>query len=416
MRIENSIKALSQISDLYIYSRASLDDIGGLEGLSFYRAYCKDFYFPPSSIQNNIRRFLRRTINFLSRTIIKRNIYTLFEASITFQHLLEIADVLKVDVIWLGYGNISYPLLKFLKSSSSYKVVLDTDSVWSRFVSRGLPYAKNEEERQDIARSAREKEEEEIWGTQLADVTTAVSLIDAEYYRGLAKVPQQIHLFSNVIDVESYKAVPPPIDNFLKPCIYLAGSFGPGSPMDDAARWVINEVLPIVRERIPNVHFYVVGHGSDTTLSDIKDPSVTITGQLISVLEYLCHADVAIVPLRFESGTRFKILEAGACGIPVVSTSLGAEGIPITNGKDILIADEAALFAASIVRLINDNAFAREIAENLRRLVFEKFSVDSLVREGDYILDYLVAGQPKRSLRARLREILPRFEVGVGSC
>ena len=61
----------------------------------------------------------------------------------------------------------------------------------------------------------------------------------------------------------------------------------------------------------------------------------------------------------------------------VVSTILGAEGIPVTNGKDILIADEAAPFAASIVRLINDNAFAREIAENLQQLVFEKFSVAS---------------------------------------
>jgi polysaccharide biosynthesis protein PslH len=411
LRIENSIKALSQISDLYIYSRVSLDDIGGLEGLSFYQAYCKAFYFPPSSIQNNIRRFSRRAINFISRKIIKRNIYTLFEESITFQYLLEIADALKVDVIWLGYGNISYPLLKFLKSSSNYKVVLDTDSVWSRFVSRGLPYAKNEEERQSITRSAQEKEEEEIWGTQLADVTTAVSLIDAEYYRGLAKDPQQIHLFSNVIDVETYQAAPPPINNFLKPCIYLAGSFGPGSPMDDAARWVINEVLPLVRQRIPNVHFYIVGHGSDTTLSDLKDPSVTITGQLLSVLEYLCHANVAIVPLRFESGTRFKILEAGACGIPVVSTSLGAEGIPITNGKDILIADEAELFAASIVRLITDSDFAQEIAENLKNLVFAKFSVASLVREGGYILDYLVAGQPKRNLRARLRGIPHKFGV-----
>lgn len=393
LRIENSIKALSQISDLYIYSRVSLDAIGGANGLSFYEQYCRRFYFTPSVDQN--ARYIRSAktmINLLSRRIINRNILpTGKESQKSLQALLNVAGDINADVIWLGYGNISYPLLRYIKSNSGYKVVLDTDSVWSRFILRGAGFAEDRLERDRIEKEGKQKEEEERLGTQSANVTTAVSEVDADYYRGLAKYPQQVYVFSNVIDVETYQQVPPPADNFKKPCIYLAGTFGPRSPTDDAARWVIAEVLPLVRLQIPDIHFYVVGRGSDKTLSDIDDLGITITGELPSVLPYLCHADVALVPLRWESGTRFKILEAGACGIPVVSTTLGAEGIPVTNEKDIMIADEPEQFADCIIKLIRNRALAQEMTKNMKMLVNEKFSITALAEEGRRILAYLMA-------------------------
>lgn len=391
LRVENSIKALSQMSDLYIYSRVSLNALGGANGLSFYEQYCRGFYFAPSvSPDSGYSSFAKTVINLLSRRIINRNMLpTVQHPDKDFRCLLDIAGDVKADVIWLGYGNISYPLLKYVKSHSGYKVVLDTDSVWSRFVLTGLPFAEDKEERRRVEKEGREKEEEERWGTQLADVTTAVSEVDADYYRSLAKHPQQVYLFSNVIDIETYRQVPAPANNLRKPCIYLAGTFWPRSPMDDAARWVVAEVLPLVRRQIPDIHFYVVGRGSDQTLSDIDDPGITITGELPSVLPYLCHADVALVPLKWESGTRFKILEAGACGIPVVSTTLGAEGIPVTHEKDILIADEPEQFADCIIKLIRNHDLAQAMADNLRTLVHEKYTITSLAEEGRLILEYL---------------------------
>ena len=395
LRIENSIKALSQISDLYIYSRVSLGALGGANGLSYYEQHCKRFYFAPFLDPNTkYGRFTKRAINFLSRRIIKRNILPVDqESEKDFQDLLNVAGNIKADVIWLGYGNISYPLLKFIKNNSNYKVVLDTDSVWSRFILRRLhfdTFAKNEEERQKIEKEGKEKEEEERWGTQLADVTTAVSKVDADYYRGLAKYPQQIHLFSNVIDIETYRQVPPPPGNFKKPCIYLAGTFGPQSPMDDAARLVIEKVLPLVRQQIPNIHFYIVGTGSDQTLSDINDPNITITGKLPSVLPYLGHAEIALVPLRVESGTRFKILEAGACKIPIVSTTLGAEGLSVEHEKDILLADTPKNFANAIINLLTKPELGEKLSENCYKLIEERYSIDAAVKEAKEILNMLV--------------------------
>lgn len=397
LRIENSIKSLSQIVNLYIYSRVSPREMGGSSAIKFYQTYCQEFYLSPFYLQKNswlkkIKSLPYRVINKVSRKFLNKNIFHLHhqESENDYEHLLDVANQIQADIIWLGYGNISYPLLKYIKNNSNYKVVLDTDSVWSRFILRGLPYANNEKQYQQINQSGQDKIDEEKWGTKLADITTAVSEIDAEYYQSLANNSQQICLFSNVIDLESYQSIPPIPTDFKNPSIYLAGTFSPDSPMDDAARWVINQVLPLIRQQIPNIHFYIIGNGSDTTLSDIQDSQITITGKLESVLPYLCHVNVALVPLRFESGTRFKILEAGACKIPVVSTTLGAEGIPVTNEYDILIADEPQEFAEAMLKLIRDKELAEKVSTNLHNLIQQKYSISSLVDEGKEILDQLL--------------------------
>jgi polysaccharide biosynthesis protein PslH len=98
---------------------------------------------------------------------------------------------------------------------------------------------------------------------------------------------------------------------------------------------------------------------------------------------------VALVPLKFESGTRFKILEAGACGVPIVSTTLGAEGLPVTDGKDILIADEPAPFADAILKVLKDRAGARALAERCREVVRKGFSVEFLRGQAESILEGL---------------------------
>jgi len=96
------------------------------------------------------------------------------------------------------------------------------------------------------------------------------------------------------------------------------------------------------------------------------------------------------VPLKFESGTRFKILEAGACRVPLVSTTLGAEGIPVVHDKDILIADDPVDFAAAIVRILEEPKLGRRLADNCYQLVAANYSVEALVNEAEAILEYLV--------------------------
>jgi glycosyltransferase involved in cell wall biosynthesis len=159
--------------------------------------------------------------------------------------------------------------------------------------------------------------------------------------------------------------------------------------MDNAARWFINQVFPVIKKNIPDIHFYIVGKGSISTLHDIKDDSITIVGQVDSVLPYLQNSNVAIVPLFFESGTRFKILEAGACHIPIVSTTLGAEGLDLINNKDIVIVDKPDEFACAVLKLILDKSFAKFIATNCNQAIKNKYSLNNLVLEGKEILKFL---------------------------
>lgn len=381
LRIENSILALNRVSELFVVSRVDQNTLGGQEAEQFYKQHCREFVYAPSFKGLSGNRYIKLLQKIFNKVFLADDA----------EFILDCVDRYKIDIIWFGYGNISYRLMKQIKAMRpEIKVVCDTDSVWSRFVLRELPYEDDPERRKKIELDGRAKEQEEREWVKLCDVTTAVSEVDAEYYRELAANPDKIKLFSNVINLDTYSQNFLPPDGFKKPCMYLAGTFGPKSPMDKAARWVISEVLPIIRKQIPNIHFYIVGKDSDKTLQDISDPGITITGRLVSVLPYLRNVDVSIVPLTFESGTRFKILEAGACAMPVVSTTLGAEGIPTTNNMDILIADTPDDFARAIIKVIDDKQLAESLGLNLKELVTRNYSIESLASEGQDILYYLM--------------------------
>ena len=383
LRIENSIKALSRLCDMTIISRSPLGLTGGEEALAFYRSYCRRIEVTPATRRLSANRYARK---------LQRIAASITGAAVRADVEFILESVRRHDIrcIWFGYGNISFPLIRRIKSARpDLKVVCDTDSVWSRFILRELPYASGWRRRR-IERAGRKKEIEERDWVNLCDITTAVSEIDAQYYRGIAVDHSRVRVFSNVIDVATYEAAPPAPPGFRKPCMYLAGTFGHyHSPMDTAARWVLDEVLPLVQRRIPDIHFYIVGTGSERMLGHRRGPNVTVTGKLPSVLPYLCNANVALVPLKFESGTRFKILEAGACGVPLVSTTLGAEGIPVTAGKHILLADSTEEFAGAVVRLIEDRTLATSIAHNCKSLVHEHYSVDTLTKQARTILESL---------------------------
>jgi glycosyltransferase involved in cell wall biosynthesis len=384
LRIENSIIALNRVSDLHVLSRVDKKSLGGEAADKYFREHCHEFIYLPSITGLSRNRYIRNCQR-ISRNLLRG---LLFENDADF--IIAYAEKKNIDILWFGYGNISYPLIKKIKKKRpSFKIVCDTDSVWSRFILRELPYENDPVRRKQIERAGKLKEQEEREWVNLCDVTTAVSEVDADYYRNLANENERIKIFSNVINHETYSHAMPPPEGFRKPCFYIAGTFWPKSPMEKATRWVISEVLPIVRIEIPWVNFYIVGNGSKETLSDIKDPGITITGKLPSVLPYLCNADVSIVPLTFESGTRFKILEAAACGIPIVSTTLGAEGIPVEDVKNIIIADNAESFAKGVIKLIQDKALSAQIAMQCKQLVRENYSIDALAREAKDIINFI---------------------------
>ncbi|HEX8723193.1 MAG TPA: glycosyltransferase [Pyrinomonadaceae bacterium] len=125
-------------------------------------------------------------------------------------------------------------------------------------------------------------------------------------------------------------------------------------PNIDGVEYFCREVWPRVLEAAPGARFRVVGRDPHPRVRRLASASVEITGTVPSVVEHLRAADVVVVPLRVGGGTRLKIFEAMATGKAVVSTTVGAEGLDVTHGEDILLEDEAEGFAASVVSLLKD--------------------------------------------------------------
>jgi polysaccharide biosynthesis protein PslH len=145
-------------------------------------------------------------------------------------------------------------------------------------------------------------------------------------------------------------------------------------PNVDAVLWFCQYVLPLVVKEAPQTRFYIVGQRpTREVLALARIPGVIVTGAVDDVRPYLWQASVCVVPLRVGGGTRFKILEAMATGTPVVSTTLGAEGISLTPGYDALLADHPIEMADAISSLLREKERTWALAERGREFVLANY-------------------------------------------
>ena len=158
-------------------------------------------------------------------------------------------------------------------------------------------------------------------------------------------------------------------------------------PNADAVLFFVHQVLPLVLQDKPNARFYAVGVGPSTDLMRLAGPNVVVTGRVPDVRPYLRRASVYVMPIRFGSGTRFKVVEALAVGKAVVSTTLGCEGHDsMRPGVHFLAADDAATFARETVRVLDDHALASELGRAGRELVAREYSWPALLSRVDEFL------------------------------
>ncbi|MFP5273800.1 glycosyltransferase family 4 protein, partial [Coleofasciculus sp.] len=173
-------------------------------------------------------------------------------------------------------------------------------------------------------------------------------------------------LVPNYINEKWYKSSDKLIN--LVPCKYqkvvITANFY-ADPNKLGTEWFLKKVWSLICQQFPNVHLNLVGRFAENIFIRMDKPTnVNCIGEVPSVVPYLKQARVAVVPILHGSGTRFKILEALACGIPVVSTTIGAEGIDVVSGESILLADSANEFARSVVELLKDDVKHRKLSEN----------------------------------------------------
>ena len=149
-------------------------------------------------------------------------------------------------------------------------------------------------------------------------------------------------------------------------------------PNEDAIRFFAGEVLPLIARERPNVTLAVVGRKPGPELLELarRNPAVKVTGRVEDVRPYMQAAAVYVVPIRIGGGTRLKIFEAMAMERPIVSTRVGAEGLPVEDGRNMLLADTAPAFARAVVSLLSDAGKARAIADYAAAQVREHYGWD----------------------------------------
>jgi glycosyltransferase involved in cell wall biosynthesis len=153
-------------------------------------------------------------------------------------------------------------------------------------------------------------------------------------------------------------------------------------PNEDAMRYFINSILPLLRREAPEVSLTIVGRNPSRQLRDAAaNAGVTVTGTVDDVRPYIRRAAVYVVPLRIGGGTRLKIYEALAMGKAVVSTTIGAEGLPLEEGVHILRADDPEAFAGKVLDLLRDRTRRRELGTAGRRLMEQEYSWSRVARD-----------------------------------
>jgi polysaccharide biosynthesis protein PslH len=269
-------------------------------------------------------------------------------------------DIVQIEVVHL----MSY--LPVIRSARSRPAVLaDWHNIESELMRRYAETAPDWPRRAFARRTAALIESAELRFLQACDTHVVASARERD--KLLARHPLAgIHVVPNGVDVSYYSnpAQPPGSHH----TILFVGMMDYHANIDGAL-WFVQQVWPGLHRRFPHLRFAIVGRNPTAEVRGLASAGVIVTGTVPDVRPFYADALAVVVPLRIGSGTRLKILEAMAAGVPVVSTRLGAEGLDVEDGREILLADTAADIIAAVDRLAADPELRGQLAGNARALV-----------------------------------------------
>ena len=206
---------------------------------------------------------------------------------------------------------------------------------------------------------------------RLADRVLAVSETDRDAFASFVE-PGKLAVIPTGVDVDYFH--PTPVEETANSLVFT-GSMD-WLPNEDAILYFVDTILPLIKKQCPEVCLEVVGRSPSRKLQALaeRERSLRLTGWVEDIRPFVARGSICIVPLRIGGGTRLKIFEAMAMSKAVVSTSVGAEGLPVQSGENIIVADTPNDFAQSVVSLLRDPNQRRQLGTSARALVQEKYS------------------------------------------
>jgi glycosyltransferase involved in cell wall biosynthesis len=250
------------------------------------------------------------------------------------------------------------------------KTVLDLHNVGERQYQRMRQMGRGARERVLFWLKARAMQNWEAAHAARFDRVLTVSDEDAAWLR--ARNPTlQVEVVENGVDTDER----PYLKETEGSCrVLFVGTLG-YPPNEDAVMWFCAEILPLIRQTLPQAEFVIVGRAPRERVQALaRQSGVQVLINVSDVGPLYESAQVVVVPLRAGGGTRLKILEAMAYGRAVVSTAIGSEGLDVADGETIVLADTPQEFAAAVIHLLCDDAARTQLACNARRLVEQRYT------------------------------------------
>lgn len=155
--------------------------------------------------------------------------------------------------------------------------------------------------------------------------------------------------------------------------ILFIGSFL-HAPNLDAVDYLIDEIYPLVRREIIGVKLYIIGSDPTASIKDLSSSDVIVTGHVPELAPYFGNCRLSVAPLRFGAGVKGKVLTSMSYGVPVVASSIAAEGLHLTDGKDVIVADDPSDFLKAVVALYESETLWNTISENGLAIISQYFS------------------------------------------
>lgn len=186
----------------------------------------------------------------------------------------------------------------------------------------------------------------------------------------------KITVLPNGVDTQSYQPLPYPA---ITVRLLYVGTMG-YRPNIDAVTYFCRTIYPKIKQEYPNIEFWIVGRDPGPEVTGLEGGGVHVTGQVEDLLPYYRDSVICVVPLRAGGGTRLKILEAMALGRPIVSTTVGCEGLAVKNGEHLFVADTPELFARHVLTLLKDKQKWLQITRQARALAVNSYDWDMIAQ------------------------------------
>lgn len=387
VRIHNFLKELStrhEVDLLVLPSRADLADIAAADAA--LRAWCREIVWAPVPDAHRLQRALVKA-GFAVRTVLngmswQEMIYNLPSVRRAVRARLA---AMEYDVVFSAYW---YPAWREL-SSARVPVVCDTHDVFTERVTREAALEPPGSWRRHVLerqRSRLERQERRVLSALQGLV--CVSDKDAFTIRDVLGVKTRSISIAHVRAAQLERVSP-------APGCHDVLFFGVMStdPNLDALRIAVEDVMPLVRERVPDARLVVRGSGIGAKAARLAGPFpwVVVEGPVEQVEHAFRDVALLLLPLRWGSGLKGRVLEAMSVGLPVVGTPIAFEGIPVSDGVHVRVAEGPAALAQAVVELLGDSARASTLADESLDLVAERYTWETTYARIHGFLEDVVA-------------------------